>query len=42
MADHQKGCHAMAQGTSLLDMLNFDEHCANVHEGKPSKLQFLV
>ncbi len=38
----QQLLNAMAQGTSLLDMLNFDEHCANVHEGKPSKLQFLV
>ena len=32
----------MSQGTSLLDMLNFDEHCANVAQGKESRLEFRV
>jgi regulator of RNase E activity RraA len=32
----------MARGTSLLDMLNFDEHCANLAAGKSSKLEFKV
>ena len=30
------------QGTSLFQMLNFDEHCAKLAAGEPSKLQFLV
>jgi hypothetical protein len=32
----------MAQGVSLLEMLNFDEHCENLAAGKPSKLEFRV
>jgi len=32
----------MNKGASLLDMLNFEEHCANVQAGKESKLVFLV
>ena len=32
----------MAKGVSLLDMLNFEEHCANLREGKESQLQFKV
>jgi regulator of RNase E activity RraA len=32
----------MASGRSLLQMLNFDEHCANLLAGKESKLQFRV
>lgn len=31
---------AMARGVSLLEMLNFDEHCANLAAGKASKLEF--
>ena len=30
------------QGRSLFQMLNFDEHCAKLEAGEPSKLQFLV
>jgi len=32
----------MGKGVSLLEMLNFDEHCANLEAGKTSKLKFLV
>ena len=32
----------MRQGRSLFRMLNFDEHCAKLEAGEPSKLQFLV
>ena len=32
----------MEERVSLLDMLIFDEHCANLESGTPSKLQFLV
>ena len=32
----------MASGVSLLEMLNFDEHCENLAAGKPSKLEFKV
>jgi len=32
----------MRQGRSLFQMLNFDEHCAKLEAGEPSKLQFLV
>jgi regulator of RNase E activity RraA len=32
----------MSKGTSLLDMINFDEHCANIEQGKESQLKFLV
>jgi len=32
----------MAEGISLLDMLNFDKHCSALETGQPSKLQFLV
>jgi regulator of RNase E activity RraA len=32
----------MRQGTSLLEMLNFAEHCENVRSGKESKLEFRV
>lgn len=32
----------MEKGVSLLDMLNYDEHCANLQSGTPSKLKFLV
>ena len=32
----------MSKGTSLLDMINFDEHCANIEQGKESQLEFLV
>ena len=32
----------MRQGRSLLDMLNFAEHCENIHAGKESKLEFRV
>ncbi len=32
----------MSQGRSLFQMLNFDEHCAKLEAGAPSKLEFLV
>jgi 4-hydroxy-4-methyl-2-oxoglutarate aldolase len=32
----------MARGVSLLDMLNFDEHCANLRDGKESALEFRI
>ena len=32
----------MGQGRSLFQMLNFEEHCAKLEAGEPSKLQFLV
>ena len=32
----------MSKGTSLLDMINFDQHCANIEQGKESQLKFLV
>jgi regulator of RNase E activity RraA len=32
----------MAEGVSLLDMLNFDDHYASVSAGKASKLEFTV
>ena len=32
----------MERGRSLIDMLNLDEHCANIRTGKKSKLAFLV
>ncbi len=32
----------MEEGVSLLDMLNFEEHCAKVRAGEESKLEFLV
>ena len=32
----------MSKGTSLLDMINFDQHCANIEQGKESQLEFLV
>lgn len=32
----------MKSGTSLLDMVNFDEHCAKLAAGEPSQLSFLV
>jgi regulator of RNase E activity RraA len=30
----------MSAGVSLLDMLNFEEHCANLREGRSSRLEF--
>ena len=32
----------MKEGQSLLDMINFEDHCAKLDAGKHSKLQFLV
>ena len=32
----------MARGESLMNLLNFDEHCARVRDGKQSKLEFRV
>ena len=32
----------MARGVSLLEMLNFDEHCENLAAGRPSRLEFTV
>ena len=32
----------MASGTSLLEMLNFEAHCAALEAGEPSSLQFTV
>ena len=32
----------MAAGVSLLEMLNFEEHCENISTGRKSRLQFLV
>jgi len=32
----------MANGVSLLEMLNFEEHCTNIHNGKESQLRFQV
>ncbi len=32
----------IAHGVSLMEMLNFDEHCENLAVGKPSKLEFKV
>lgn len=32
----------MARGASLLDLLNFDEHCGDLAAGKDSTLRFLV
>ena len=32
----------MSKGTSLLDMINFDQHSANIEQGKESQLKFLV
>ncbi|HAB13609.1 MAG TPA: dimethylmenaquinone methyltransferase [Planctomycetaceae bacterium] len=32
----------MASGTSLLEMMNFDAHCAALEAGEPSSLQFTV
>ena len=32
----------MEKALSLLDMLNFDEHCSSREMGKPSKVQFHV
>ena len=32
----------MIQGRSLFQMLNFDEHCAKLEAGEPTKLEFLV
>ena len=32
----------MANGVSLLEMLNFEEHCTNIHNGKGSQLRFQV
>jgi RraA family protein len=33
---------AMAEGKSLLDMVNFNEHFENIAARKPSKLQFIL
>jgi len=41
-ASEQRILDRMANGESLLGMLNFDEHCANLEAGRPSKLKFLV
>ena len=32
----------MAEGTSLLEMLNFESHCAALDAGEPSSLRFIV
>ena len=32
----------MAEGTSLLEMLNFEAHCAALEAGEPSSLQFTI
>jgi len=32
----------MSKGVSLLEMLNFEEHCAAIRGGKASKLEFRV
>lgn len=32
----------MARGVSLLEMLNFDEHCEKLAAGRPSQLEFTV
>lgn len=32
----------MAEGTSLLEMLNFESHCADLEAGEPSSLRFIV
>ena len=32
----------MARGTSLLDMLNFEQHCEKIRQGKESRLEFCV
>ena len=39
-ATEQRLAKRMAEGVSLLEMMNFDEHCAKVRAGQPSKLQF--
>lgn len=39
-ANEDRALAAMAAGTSLLDMLNFKEHCANVEAGRESALRF--
>ena len=41
-AKEEKILAGMKQGTSLLDMLNFHEHCAKLAAGEPSQLSFLV
>ena len=33
---------AMANGVSLIEMLNFEEHCANIQNDKASQLKFQV
>ena len=38
----QRLLEAMAQGTSLLDLTNFAEHCARLEAGRESTLQFLT
>jgi RraA family protein len=32
----------MAEGTSLMEMLNFESHCAALDAGEPSSLRFIV
>ena len=41
-ASEKRLIEKMAEGFSLLDMLNFEEHCSALEAGKPSKLRFLV
>ena len=41
-AAEQRLVEKMAEGVSLLDMVNFDEHCAKLKAGEPSLLRFLV
>ena len=41
-ASEQRLMDRMANGESLLAMLNYEEHCANLETGTPSKLKFLV
>ena len=41
-ASEQRIMDQVANGKSLLGLLNYDEHCANLEAGRPSKLKFLV
>ena len=41
-ASEKRLIEKMGEGISLIDMLNFDEHCAALEASKPSNLRFLV
>ena len=40
--DENRLLQNMANGVSLLEMLNFEEHCTNIRNGKKSKLRFQI